>query len=237
MRHTPFFSYFGGKTRAAVHYPPPIHDLIVEPFAGAAGYATLHREKKVILVEKDPIIAEVWRYLIGSTEDDILSLPDIHPDQSTADLDVPAGARGLIGFWINLGTTSPRKHPSSRFKSGQKGSSHWGPERRQVLAGMVGTIKHWEIIEASYELIDAGTATYFIDPPYQASGHHYRHSKIDYPGLGEWCRSRSGQVMVCEADGADWLPFKPFRELQAMTLRSGQARTSREVIWTNEGMT
>ncbi len=33
----PFFCYFGGKWRAAPHYPTPKHAEIVEPFAGAAG--------------------------------------------------------------------------------------------------------------------------------------------------------------------------------------------------------
>ena len=39
-RLRPFFCYYGGKWRAAPKYPPPEHDTIVEPFAGAAGYAT-----------------------------------------------------------------------------------------------------------------------------------------------------------------------------------------------------
>jgi hypothetical protein len=35
----PFFNYYGGKWRVARRYAPPEHDLIIEPFAGAAGYA------------------------------------------------------------------------------------------------------------------------------------------------------------------------------------------------------
>jgi len=31
----PFWQYYGGKWRAAPHYPKPRHDTIVEPFAGA----------------------------------------------------------------------------------------------------------------------------------------------------------------------------------------------------------
>ena len=45
----PFFSYFGGKWRTAKHYPGPSRDLIIEPFAGSAGYSVRHPHKAVIL--------------------------------------------------------------------------------------------------------------------------------------------------------------------------------------------
>jgi len=61
----PFWHYFGGKWRAAPHYPAPRHRRIIEPFAGSAGYSMRHHEHDVVLVEKNPIIAEMWRYLIA----------------------------------------------------------------------------------------------------------------------------------------------------------------------------
>jgi len=48
----PFFGYYGGKFRAAPHYPAPLHKTIIEPFAGSAGYAMRHYERQVILIEK-----------------------------------------------------------------------------------------------------------------------------------------------------------------------------------------
>ena len=63
MNLRPFFCYYGGKWRAAPKYPAPEHDTIVEPFAGAAGYATRYPDRKVVLVERDPVIAGLWRYL------------------------------------------------------------------------------------------------------------------------------------------------------------------------------
>jgi site-specific DNA-adenine methylase len=50
----PFFCYYGGKWRAAPHYPAPEHDRIIEPFAGAAGYSMRYPQKRVALYEKDP---------------------------------------------------------------------------------------------------------------------------------------------------------------------------------------
>lgn len=41
----PFFTYFGAKWRAAPHYPPPTHPTVIEPFAGAAGYALRHHTR------------------------------------------------------------------------------------------------------------------------------------------------------------------------------------------------
>jgi len=42
----PFWRYYGGKWRAAPRYPAPRHDLIIEPFAGAAGYAMRYPDQK-----------------------------------------------------------------------------------------------------------------------------------------------------------------------------------------------
>jgi 16S rRNA G966 N2-methylase RsmD len=72
-------------------------------------------------------------------------------------------------------------------------------------------------------------ATWFIDPPYQKAGRHYRFGpdQIDYDELATWCLSRPGQVIVCENEGADWLPFQNLSEVK--TTRAG--RRSREVVW------
>lgn len=49
----PFFGYYGGKWRDAVkNYPAPEHAVIVEPFAGSAGYALRYPDRKVVLCER-----------------------------------------------------------------------------------------------------------------------------------------------------------------------------------------
>lgn len=58
----------------------------------------------------------------------------------------------------------------------------------------------------------------------------YRCTGLDYAVLADWCRTRRGQVMVCEQDGAEWLPFVPFRPI------TSTANTRKlEVIWTTSG--
>lgn len=45
----PFFRYFGSKWLVGKHYPAPMHETIVEPFAGSACYSLHHFDRKVVL--------------------------------------------------------------------------------------------------------------------------------------------------------------------------------------------
>ncbi len=232
----PFFCFYGGKWRAAPKYPPPVHDLIIEPFAGAAGYSTRYADRKIVLLEKDPTIAALWRYLIHVTPEEILSLPLMSADQTVDDLNIPPEARSLIGFWLNKGAASPCLRPSSWMRSGIRPASFWGQTIRTRIASQVDRIKHWRVIEGSY--VDAGSpsyeATWYVDPPYQRQGTHYRCSsdEIDFQHLGSWCRNLRGQVMVCEQAGAAWLPFITFATIKANESKHGKGICS-EVLWQN----
>lgn len=218
----------------APKYPPPLHSVIVEPFAGAAGYSTRYADRRVVLVERDPVVAALWRYLISVPSSEILRLPIEVEDARL--LAVPTEARSLIGFWLNVGTPSPRNKPSAWMRAGTHAASFWGPEIRQRIASQVGKIRHWHVIEGGYEEAPPCRATWFVDPPYaNAAGEHYRCSAkaIDFAALGEWCRSRPGQTIVCENEGANWLPFK---HLAAFSGARGKNRTNKrgEVVWCSE---
>ena len=72
----PFFGFYGGKWRdAPKHYPAPLHDSIVEPFAGSAGYSVRYPTRNVILGERDPVIYGVWDYLIHVPAREIIPAP------------------------------------------------------------------------------------------------------------------------------------------------------------------
>src|SRR5690348_6932622 len=73
----PFFRFYGAKWRSVCRglYPRPIHDTIIEPFAGSAGYSLHYPERAVILVERDATLASIWRYLIGATAEDVMRIP------------------------------------------------------------------------------------------------------------------------------------------------------------------
>lgn len=231
----PFWRYYGGKWRAAPRYPAPRFDTIVEPFAGAAGYSLRYPSRRVILVEKYAVIAEVWRYLIAVKASEVLRIPTV---DRVADLPawVPQGARWLVGFVMGAGQAAPRPTMSAglrKFRALGKGAYGWSEGHRARVAEQVASIRHWRVIEGDYSAAPDVEATWFIDPPYQGpSGRHYRHGSaaIDFAALGRWSRARAGQVVACEALGADWLPFVPHSRPARSAMNRRPALV--EAIWT-----
>lgn len=229
----PFFGFYGGKWRdARKYYPEPVHDTIIEPFAGSAGYSMRYLSKKIILCEIDPTLAEVWRYLIQVTPKEILAIPDVPADGTVNDLKVTQEAKWLVGLWLNRAVSSPRKMPSKWMRDGIRPGSFWGERVRKTIASQVDLIRHWKVHNCSYtDCPDIDNATWFIDPPYQNAGRHYRFGSelINYEKLAAWCQSRQGQVVVCENAGAKWLPFRTLADVKTTRRR----RLSKEVFWLN----
>jgi hypothetical protein len=216
----PFFLYYGAKWRVAPYYPAPQYETIIEPLAGAAGYSLRHWQHRVLLCDADEYVRGTWAYLLRATPEEIMRLPDVSKGQRVDELALPQEAQWLIGWWLNAGVTSPRKTPS--------GFSSWGPSIRQRIARQLCFIRHWQLLPYNdYRQCPDIVATWFIDPPYEKMGHFYRHGskRIHYADLARWCQRRQGQVIVCEAEGATWLPFRPFRAVQ------GTLRTANEVVW------
>lgn len=227
----PFWHYYGGKWRAAPRYPQPLLRTIVEPFAGAAGYSMRYPDHNVILVEKYHVIAEMWRFLISAREREILDIPIV---DSVDDLPpgLSEGARYLVGFHMNSATTQPCRNTSKgiRWLRSSKHSvdAGWTEGRRARVAAQVQYIRHWLLIEGDYTQAPDVLATWFVDPPYNnGPGSRYVEHVLDYSALGAWCQARAGQRIVCENEGATWLPFREFATLQAGVNGTG----SREVIW------
>jgi len=172
----------------------------------------------------------MWRYLTRVSSKEILSIPDLDPEGSVDDLEICEEARWLVGFWLNRGTASPRKSPSRWMRDGIRPGSFWGDRVRQTIASQVVHIRHWEIHNCSYNEVPASrAATWFVDPPYEAAGKHYKFgsSRINYDELARWCRSRPGQTIVCENGGATWLPFSDLADVK--TTRA--SKRSKEVVW------
>jgi hypothetical protein len=226
----PFFCYFGGKWRAAPRYPAPRYQTIVEPFAGAAGYALRHHERNVILYEVDEAVYGIWDYLLRTPREEVLALPvDLnHVDEM---IGAPQEAKWLVGMWLNKGGTTPKLSASTWARSGIRPNSYWGTVIRQRIADQLPHIRHWKLVNKSFTEAPNTAATWFIDPPYEGdSGRLYRHRVKDYRALGEWCRARQGQVIVCEKAGATWLPFSKLATIKATPGSRGKSY-SREVMW------
>lgn len=242
MRLKPFFNYFGSKYRLAKYYPEPKYPIIIEPFAGAAGYSVWHSANEVALAEKDDV-SLVWQYLITANTKELEELPLLsEPDEDIRTWRLTPAQELLIAWNLSCGDPRPRftlngfaKKYRSPFpgnaKDGRGYENFWGEKRRARIARQATSIRHWAAQYRDYRELPNIRATWFIDPPYARSGKLYRQNGIDYTELAEWCRTRKGQVIVCEQAGATWLPFEPFRGLKRGG--HGQSATARqELVWT-----
>ena len=207
----PFFKIQGGKTRLGPGYVPPQYDHVVEPFAGGAGFSLYWEPPQVTVVEIDEDICGVWRYLRKVSPAEVMRLPAniMHIDELPSW--VCPEARRLIGFNLDHSVTRPAARRSNWSQRPWRWGSSWSETKKSLIASQVNRIRHWKIIEGSYELAPNVEAHWFVDPPYDnAAGRNYRYHDIDYPKLANWCKSRRGFVQVCEQEGSMWLPFEPF---------------------------
>lgn len=216
------FSYYGSKSKIVDYYPPPKHKRIIEPFAGSARYSLKYWQNDVLLVDKYPVIVEVWNYLKNASEADIKGLPKLDTGQTIDDYDLSDIERKFMGFMVQDGTTGMRR-TASYFAVKRM------DEKFNFIIENLHKIKHWEIKLGSYDELENVEATWFIDPPYEFGGHEYKCSNknIDFNKLAEWCKERNGQAIVCENTKATWLPFKPMKEMQGTMFKTTEA------IWSN----
>lgn len=233
-RLRPLWPYYGAKWMLAPHYPPPRHDLIVEPFAGSACYALLHHQRDVLLIDANADVVDTWRYLLAASASEILDLPDLPESGVVADLRLPRGPELLIRWWINRAQAAPARRASSWCRDYPE--RHWGARSRQRLAATVPHIRHWRAQHGHHIDAPAAEATWFVDPPYAGRpGQYYPHGsgRIDYAGLAAWCRGLPGQAIVCEHATAQWLPFTPLRLLRSAG-SPGAHRLTMEGVWVSE---
>jgi 16S rRNA G966 N2-methylase RsmD len=196
------FYYYGRRKQIAHLYPKPKYTHIIEPFAGSAAYALYHSmeyEYQVTLIDKNKDVAEVWQFLLNASKKDILSLPDVQIGEDIRKLSLSSAERKLIGFHINPGSTGPRNIVMK--------ASRWGAGKKYI-ANNIHRVKNWNFLCDDFTIALNIEATWFIDPPFAIGGRHYTFGEIDYNFLADWCKNRSGQVIVCEAEPANWLPFK-----------------------------
>ncbi|MFN9112477.1 MAG: hypothetical protein ACK5XN_20620 [Bacteroidota bacterium] len=221
------WGYYGSKAKIVSKYPAPLFDTIIEPFAGTAQYALRYWDKKVILVEKYSLICNLWKWLQKCSKEDILAIRQLKYGESTDDFTWDCQEqKDLVGFIITGAPSMPKKK-ASRWKTVLRPNTQ--QHRLESIASNLDKIRHWEIIEGDYRIAPDIKATWFVDPPYFVGGKYYRYGSkdIDYASLGDWCRQRKGQVIVCEADNQNWLPFTP------LVSSRGNRYQHKESIWTN----
>jgi len=219
----PMFPYYGSKWNIARHYPAPLPGLVVEPFAGGAGYACFYGVSNALLIDKDPIIAGLWRYLIGVTPAEIMALPEMpEVGDSVDNYAIPQEAKWLIGFWLNRGSATPKKSRTAYSARTDRAQLNWGSRAKERVASQLDRIAGWKAIDGDYQDAPPATATWFVDPPYGDKGRFYRVPFTGFDSLGAWCRTRTGLMIACEGEGATWLPFKPLGSFKSTKGRAAE---------------
>ena len=216
------FSYYGSKSKIVDYYPPPKHKRIIEPFAGSARYSLKYWQNDVLIAHKYEVIITIWKWLQQCSKNDIMKFQILKRGDDIRTMNLTIEESYWVGLIINQGTNEP-KNVVTEYSA--KGLSNFIKRTADNLF----KIKHWEIRHSSYEDLENIEATWFIDPPYQFGGEHYKEpsTNIDFKELGEWCKNRNGQAIVCENTKADWLPFRPMVEMQGTMFRTTEA------IWSN----
>ena len=226
----PFFLYYGGKWKLAERLGPPQRDHVIEPFAGSAGYSCFWEPKKVTLIECDPVVYGVWKFLQRALPTELMRLPSNISRVDELPSRVCEEARSLIGFWFNHGLAAPAVRRSNWARSPRYAAFFWSETIKLRLASQVDRIRHWTIIEGSWDQAPDIKAHWHIDPPYHnAAGRLYRYNCIDHAALAKWCKRRRGFVQVCENDGAKWLRFKPFSIVHTHRARGYSAEAIYEI--------
>jgi hypothetical protein len=232
MGEDQLFYFYGGKRRLARRYPAPAYDVIVEPFAGSAAYSMRHLVpasggalvERVILVEKDPRVCELWQRLLGMSEADLAAYP------------IPSAGERTSDFLLMTSACSNRIARTQEMTVTDRMPAVLERMFKQMALVLPHARDRIEIIEGDYTNAPDIEATWFIDPPYwvagraQSRGMGYADgcdsSSLDYESLAQWCRGRSGQKIVCEQSGATWLPFEHLR-----LARNSIGRKTAEVVW------
>jgi len=221
------WGYYGSKSKIVNRYPKPLFDTVVEPFAGTAQYALKYFDRKVILIDKYPTICNLWKWLQQCSKEDILKTRQLKCGENVDDFSWDCQEqKDLVGFIITGAPSTPKK-TASKWKTIDRPNTQ--QFKLNYIAENLYKIRHWEIICDDYQISPDIEATWFIDPPYVVGGKYYKFGSklINYENLAKWCLKRKGQVIVCEAEGQSWLPFKPF------TSSRGNRFQHKEVMYTN----
>jgi len=209
----PLFLMYGGKHNLAKRLGPPQRDHVIEPFGGSAGYSCYWEPKQVTLIERDPTIYGVWKFLQRSAPKDIMRLPVAIDSVDELPQRVCQEAKWLIGFWFNHGLAQPAVRRSNWARQPRHRASFWSHTIRLRVATQIEKIRAWKIVHGSWHNAPNVAAHWHVDPPYTVAGKLYRYNEVDYLALADWCRTRKGHVQVCETTGADWLPFEEYAAL------------------------
>ena len=139
------FGYFGAKHGMARFYPAPLYNTVIEPFAGAAGYACYWSSlpgsniNRVILIDSNPNVIALWHRLQRMSIDQLMSIPDPIKGEVTHEplIAAASGAQGMAVLNRGVGRVVTDRMVES-----------W-PNLKRRLCRMIPIIRKWEIVRQS----------------------------------------------------------------------------------------
>lgn len=189
--------------------------------------------------EIDPVTVDIWRFLLMPTA--LAWIEAVVPNAVTFGQrctsmvpdNAPVGLLPYLQAEANMGTQGA-KGVHDQITS--IGVEHFG--RLKVKMRHLLPLHGWSIVMGDYRDLPNKEVTWFVDPPYNNdAGLRYRYgpSSIgDYDELARWCRSRKGQVIVCENVGASWLPFRVLTDRRMGVKSRYQHSAIGEAFWHSE---
>lgn len=240
------FRYPGGKTwfipelrrwLGGIQKPT----LLVEPFAGGGIVALTAAFEdlvdNVILVEKDPMVAAVWRTILGGDAEwlaqriqsfelsvenckTVLAVPEVEPREE--------GFRTILRNRINHGGILAAGSGMLKHGEGGKGiASRWYPQTLAKRIRAIDSIRHKvTFIEGDgMDVMDAhkteSSTAYFIDPPYtagtkgkRAGNRLYVHFQLDHDRLFDLAAEVAGDFLMTYDDDIEVLAMAETRGLR-----------------------
>ncbi len=210
------FYYYGAKNLLSKYYPYPVYNTIIEPFSGSAAYTCYHLYKNnklnSIICDKNDDVAQTWDFLLKCSENDIINFK------------TPLIGEYAEDFLIKTCSVSNASSKCKKMKYTERIDRVFQIQKRRILK-FFAIRNRIKFIKGDFKIIENIEATWFIDPPYQvlnenntifSNGNGYANNcdsnNLDYNELRVFCLERKGQIIVCEKDGADWLPFVEFKK-------------------------
>jgi DNA adenine methylase len=222
------FRYPGGKTWLVPHIRAWLsgrnRPLFIEPFAGGAqvgltaGFEGLARH--VVLVEKDPAVASVWKTILGGQAEGLarrieefkLTRENVTEILQTDPLTVPERAFvTLLRNRVQRGGIMAAG--AGLLKAGENGRgllSRWYPQTLARRIREIGALRHTftfiegDGLEAIAKYGSIPEAAFYIDPPYTLAARRlYTHWQIDHAALFNLVFTVAGDVLMTYDDTAE----------------------------------
>lgn len=229
----PLFKWFGSKWSSAKRYVQPLEgSLIIEPFAGGAGYSLNHSEHDVIIWDENTQLQELWSWLINDAKQrDVLDIP----------INLPVGT-DILSLGLSRGQSLLLKHWQRTNTQGKcftispwgNKPGQWTANTRARIAEEIEGIKHWKFQKPSW----TETATWFIDPPYLYN-YRYGYNDFDHAELARAIQTlpNDSLVIACEATCKktgqipDYLPFVENHKQVTSRRKATNSHHSNELVY------